>query len=135
MPSLPVGYLPVGAMLAGYLLTGTMLTNTAFMGKRLLCSPCICIDSPYMIIIGGSSAAITPTHERFVGAAGAHEIATTSGRGSDDAVGNSLEVRWELAEGIGSLLGWRKGVHRKKTETRRKIIGSIRKAFRELERS
>ncbi|RZS13544.1 hypothetical protein BHM03_00045141 [Ensete ventricosum] len=84
MPSLLVGYLPVGAMLAGYLLMGTMLTNTAFMGKRLLCSPCICIDSPYVIIIGGSSVAITPTHERFVGAGGAHEIATNAASSSHD---------------------------------------------------
>ncbi|RWW12643.1 hypothetical protein GW17_00023681 [Ensete ventricosum] len=40
----------------------------------------------------------------------------------DDAVGNSLEVHRELAEGIGSLPGWCKGVRRKKTETRRKIV-------------
>ncbi|RWW05021.1 hypothetical protein GW17_00031723 [Ensete ventricosum] len=30
-----------------------------------------------------------------------------------------------------SLLGWRKGVCQKKTETRRKIIGGSRKAYRE----
>ncbi|RWW38664.1 hypothetical protein BHE74_00056088 [Ensete ventricosum] len=35
---------------------------------------------------------------------------------------------------IGSLLGWHKGVHRKKIETRRKIIGDSRKACRELRR-
>ncbi|RRT31684.1 hypothetical protein B296_00053608 [Ensete ventricosum] len=45
-----------------------------------------------------------------------------------DAVGNSLGVRRELAEGIESLLGWRKGVHQKKTETRLKIIRDSRKA-------
>ncbi|RZS04578.1 hypothetical protein BHM03_00034932 [Ensete ventricosum] len=38
-------------------------------------------------------------------------------------------VRCELVEGIGSLLGWRKGVHQKKTETRRKIIEGSRKAY------
>ncbi|RRT34225.1 hypothetical protein B296_00046202, partial [Ensete ventricosum] len=46
-----------------------------------------------------------------------------SGWSEDDAVGNSLGVHQELAEGIGSLLGWRKGVYRKKTETHRKIVG------------
>ncbi|RWW56957.1 hypothetical protein BHE74_00036294 [Ensete ventricosum] len=55
-----------------------------------------------------------------------------SGQGSDDAVGNSPGVRWELTEGIGSLLGWHKGVRRKKTETCQKIIGSSRNACREL---
>ncbi|RZS26737.1 hypothetical protein BHM03_00060118 [Ensete ventricosum] len=44
------------------------------------------------------------------------------GRGSDDVVGNSPGVYRELAKGIESLLGWRKGVRRKKIETRRKII-------------
>ncbi|RRT33456.1 hypothetical protein B296_00044143, partial [Ensete ventricosum] len=58
-----------------------------------------------------------------------------SGRSSDDAVGNSLRLRRELAEYIGSLLGWRKGVYREKTETRRKIIEGSRKACRELGRS
>ncbi|RWV96444.1 hypothetical protein GW17_00040843, partial [Ensete ventricosum] len=29
-----------------------------------------------------------------------------SGRSEDDAVGNTLGLRWELAEGIKSLLGW-----------------------------
>ncbi|RZS18005.1 hypothetical protein BHM03_00050211 [Ensete ventricosum] len=53
----------------------------------------------------------------------------------DDAVGNSLRVRRELTEGIGSLPGCRKGVHWKKTETRRKIIGGSRNACRELGRS
>ncbi|RRT45751.1 hypothetical protein B296_00038307 [Ensete ventricosum] len=48
-----------------------------------------------------------------------------------DAVENSLGVRWELAEGIGSLSGWCKGVLQKKTETCRKIIGGSRKACRE----
>ncbi|RWW13328.1 hypothetical protein GW17_00022964 [Ensete ventricosum] len=47
-----------------------------------------------------------------------------SGWDSDDAVGNSPGVHRELAESIGSLLGWRKGVHQKKTETRRKIVGA-----------
>ncbi|RWW73846.1 hypothetical protein BHE74_00018247 [Ensete ventricosum] len=40
-------------------------------------------------------------------------------------VGNSLGVRWELTEGIGSLSKWHKGVRRKKTETRWKIIGGL----------
>ncbi|RWW43608.1 hypothetical protein BHE74_00050710 [Ensete ventricosum] len=48
-----------------------------------------------------------------------------------DAVGNSLGVRRELAEGIRSLLGWRKGVRQKKTEIRRKIIGGSRKTYRD----
>ncbi|RWW47881.1 hypothetical protein BHE74_00046096, partial [Ensete ventricosum] len=56
-------------------------------------------------------------------------------RGSDDAVGNSPGVRRELAEDIGSLLGWRKGVRWKKTETRRKIVKGSRKAYQELGRS
>ncbi|RWW07018.1 hypothetical protein GW17_00029618 [Ensete ventricosum] len=43
-------------------------------------------------------------------------------------VGNLLEVHRELAEGIGSLPGWRKGVRWKKTETRRKIVRGSRKA-------
>ncbi|RRT79498.1 hypothetical protein B296_00002618 [Ensete ventricosum] len=46
-------------------------------------------------------------------------------------VGNSPGVRRELAKGIGSLLGWRKGVCQKKTETHRKIIRVSRKACRE----
>ncbi|RRT42557.1 hypothetical protein B296_00057030, partial [Ensete ventricosum] len=48
---------------------------------------------------------------------------------------------WELAwsasgaaEGIGSLLGWRKGVRQKKTETRRKIVKGSRKACQGLGR-
>ncbi|RRT33087.1 hypothetical protein B296_00051873 [Ensete ventricosum] len=57
-----------------------------------------------------------------------------SGRSEDDAVRNSLGVYKELAEGTGSLSGWCKGVHRKKIETRRKIIGGNLKAYRELER-
>ncbi|RRT77823.1 hypothetical protein B296_00023606 [Ensete ventricosum] len=47
-------------------------------------------------------------------------------------VGNSPRVRWELVKGIRSLPRWRKRVHRKKTETRRKIVGGSRKAYREL---
>ncbi|RRT32234.1 hypothetical protein B296_00051595 [Ensete ventricosum] len=43
-----------------------------------------------------------------------------------DAVGNSLVVCWELAEGIRSLLGWHKGVRQKKIETRRKIVGGAK---------
>ncbi|RZS23348.1 hypothetical protein BHM03_00056263 [Ensete ventricosum] len=39
-----------------------------------------------------------------------------------DAVGNSPGVRLELAEGIRSLPGWRKGVRQKKTETHWKIV-------------
>ncbi|RRT49550.1 hypothetical protein B296_00032576, partial [Ensete ventricosum] len=42
-------------------------------------------------------------------------------------VRNLLGVRWELAEGIGSLLGWRKGVRQKKTKTSRKIVGVAEK--------
>ncbi|RWV79336.1 hypothetical protein GW17_00059546 [Ensete ventricosum] len=38
-----------------------------------------------------------------------------------DAIGNSPRVRWELAEGIRSLPGWRKGVRQKKIETRRRL--------------
>ncbi|RZS16972.1 hypothetical protein BHM03_00049051 [Ensete ventricosum] len=48
-----------------------------------------------------------------------------------DAFGNSLGVCWKLTKGIGSLPGWRKGVRQKKTETRRKIVGDSRKAYRE----
>ncbi|RRT79315.1 hypothetical protein B296_00006148 [Ensete ventricosum] len=58
-----------------------------------------------------------------------------SGQSEDDAVGNSRGVCWELAEGIESLPGWRKRVCRKKTETRRKIVGGSRKAYQELERT
>ncbi|RZS28686.1 hypothetical protein BHM03_00062318 [Ensete ventricosum] len=47
-----------------------------------------------------------------------------------DTVGNSPGVHRELAEGIGSLLGWRKGVRQKKTETHREIVGGSRKACR-----
>ncbi|RWV95382.1 hypothetical protein GW17_00041996 [Ensete ventricosum] len=50
----------------------------------------------------------------------------------DDAVGNSLGVRRELTEGIGSLLRWRKGVRQKKIKTRRKIVGGSRKSYRDL---
>ncbi|RZS19000.1 hypothetical protein BHM03_00051341, partial [Ensete ventricosum] len=62
-----------------------------------------------------------------------------SGQGSDDAVGNSHEVHRELVESIKSLPRWRKGVHRKKietrrkkTETHRKIVGGSRKAYQEF---
>ncbi|RWW65669.1 hypothetical protein BHE74_00027006 [Ensete ventricosum] len=48
-----------------------------------------------------------------------------------DAVRNSLGVCRELAKGIRSLLGWCKGVHQKKIETHRKIIGGSRKACQE----
>ncbi|RRT34038.1 hypothetical protein B296_00037352 [Ensete ventricosum] len=41
---------------------------------------------------------------------------------SNDAVRNSPGVRRELAEGIGSLLGWHKGVRRKKTKTYRRLL-------------
>ncbi|RRT40535.1 hypothetical protein B296_00008018 [Ensete ventricosum] len=46
-----------------------------------------------------------------------------------DTVRNSPGVHRELAEGIESLLGWRKGVHQKKPETHRKIVGGSRKAY------
>ncbi|RRT70595.1 hypothetical protein B296_00016927, partial [Ensete ventricosum] len=52
-----------------------------------------------------------------------------------DTVANSLGVHRELAEGIRSLPGWRKGVHRKKTETYQKIIRGSQKACQELGRS
>ncbi|RWW82930.1 hypothetical protein BHE74_00008579 [Ensete ventricosum] len=48
-----------------------------------------------------------------------------------DTVRNSLEVLRELVEGIRSLPGWHKGVHHKKIETRRKIVGGSRKAYRD----
>ncbi|RZS22560.1 hypothetical protein BHM03_00055356 [Ensete ventricosum] len=48
-----------------------------------------------------------------------------------NAFGNSPGVCRKLVEGIGSLPGWRKGVHQKKIETRQKIIGGSRKAYRE----
>ncbi|RWW48796.1 hypothetical protein BHE74_00045100 [Ensete ventricosum] len=41
-------------------------------------------------------------------------------------------MRRKLVEGIRSLLGWRKRVHQKKTETHRKIVGGSRKACREF---
>ncbi|RWW42135.1 hypothetical protein BHE74_00052334 [Ensete ventricosum] len=44
-----------------------------------------------------------------------------------DAFGNSAGVYWKLAEGIGSLLEWRKGVRQKKIKTRWKIIGVAEK--------
>ncbi|RWV86021.1 hypothetical protein GW17_00052130 [Ensete ventricosum] len=49
----------------------------------------------------------------------------------EQAIGNSPGVHRELAKGIGSLLGWCKGVRQKKTKTRRKIVGGSRKACRE----
>ncbi|RWW01351.1 hypothetical protein GW17_00035618 [Ensete ventricosum] len=49
-----------------------------------------------------------------------------------NAVGNSSGVRRELAEGIGSLPRWRKGVRQKKIETRQKIVGGSQKACREF---
>ncbi|RWV87294.1 hypothetical protein GW17_00050723 [Ensete ventricosum] len=48
-----------------------------------------------------------------------------------DAVGNSLGVRRELAEDIGSLPGWCKRVCQKKIETREKIVEGSQKACRE----
>ncbi|RZS23365.1 hypothetical protein BHM03_00056283, partial [Ensete ventricosum] len=54
------------------------------------------------------------------------------GWSKDDAVGNLPGVRRELAEGIGSLPGWRKGVHRKKIETHRNIVRGSRNAYREF---
>ncbi|RRT40463.1 hypothetical protein B296_00003448 [Ensete ventricosum] len=48
-----------------------------------------------------------------------------------DAVGNLPGVRRELAKGIGSFLGWHKGVRKKKTETHRKIIRGSRKAYQD----
>ncbi|RWW74570.1 hypothetical protein BHE74_00017486, partial [Ensete ventricosum] len=54
-----------------------------------------------------------------------------SGWSEDDATGNLLGVRQELAKGIRSLLGWHKRVRRKKTETHRKIVRGSRKACRE----
>ncbi|RWW03683.1 hypothetical protein GW17_00033137 [Ensete ventricosum] len=48
-----------------------------------------------------------------------------------DVVGNLPRVRPELAEGIGSLPGWYKGVRQKKIETHRKIIEGSRKTCRE----
>ncbi|RWW42141.1 hypothetical protein BHE74_00052326 [Ensete ventricosum] len=42
-----------------------------------------------------------------------------------DTVENSPGVRWELADGIESLPGWRKGVRQKKTETHRKIFEGL----------
>ncbi|RWV82088.1 hypothetical protein GW17_00056442, partial [Ensete ventricosum] len=50
---------------------------------------------------------------------------------SDDVVRNSPGVRRKLAEGIGSLPGWRKGVCQKKIETHRKIVKDSRNAYRE----
>ncbi|RWW84700.1 hypothetical protein BHE74_00006679 [Ensete ventricosum] len=55
-----------------------------------------------------------------------------SGRSEDNVVRNLLGVCRELTEGIGSLLRWRKGVYRKKTETHQKIVRDSRKAYREF---
>ncbi|RWV91379.1 hypothetical protein GW17_00046334 [Ensete ventricosum] len=44
-----------------------------------------------------------------------------------DAVGNSSRVCRELTEGIGSLPGWCKGVHQKKTETDGRLSGVAEK--------
>ncbi|RZS09521.1 hypothetical protein BHM03_00040600 [Ensete ventricosum] len=63
------------------------------------------------------------------GNAGGCRITGASSRSEDDAVGSSPGVRRELTEDIGSLPRWRKEVHRKKTETRRKIVGGSRKAY------
>ncbi|RZS06504.1 hypothetical protein BHM03_00037161 [Ensete ventricosum] len=54
-------------------------------------------------------------------------ITTRIGQGQVNTVGNSPGVHRELTEGIGSLLGWRKGVRQKKTETRQKIIEVVEK--------
>ncbi|RWW62306.1 hypothetical protein BHE74_00030573, partial [Ensete ventricosum] len=62
---------------------------------------------------------------------GSNELAKVKSMHRVDAVGNSPGVRRELAEGIGSLLGWCNEVRQKKTETHRKIIGGNRKAYRE----
>ncbi|RRT45557.1 hypothetical protein B296_00038282 [Ensete ventricosum] len=48
-----------------------------------------------------------------------------------DADGKSPGVHRELTKGIGSLLGWRKGVRQKKIETHRKTVGGSREAYRE----
>ncbi|RWW80196.1 hypothetical protein BHE74_00011477 [Ensete ventricosum] len=48
----------------------------------------------------------------------------------DNEVGNSFGIR-QGAEGIGSLPGWRKGIHQKKNETHKKIIEGSRKAYRD----
>ncbi|RWW50018.1 hypothetical protein BHE74_00043757, partial [Ensete ventricosum] len=48
-----------------------------------------------------------------------------------DAFENSPGVCRKLTEGIGSLPGWRKGVHQKKTETHQNIVRVSRKAYRE----
>ncbi|RWW40505.1 hypothetical protein BHE74_00054079 [Ensete ventricosum] len=49
-----------------------------------------------------------------------------------DAFGNSPGVCQKLAEGIGSLPRWRKGVRQKKTETRRKIVGEDRRTCHKI---
>ncbi|RWW71693.1 hypothetical protein BHE74_00020545 [Ensete ventricosum] len=46
-----------------------------------------------------------------------------------DAVGNSLGVRRELAEGIESLPGWRKGVRQKKSRLAGRLSGVTKKRF------
>ncbi|RWW88898.1 hypothetical protein BHE74_00002207 [Ensete ventricosum] len=70
-------------------------------------------------------------HSLRVGVAGQH-VHYVKSMHQVDAVGNSLGVRRELAEGIGSLLGWRKGVRQKKTETHRKIVEGSREACFDL---
>ncbi|RRT62284.1 hypothetical protein B296_00006765 [Ensete ventricosum] len=61
-------------------------------------------------------------------------LLTSPRRGLDDAVGNLLGVFWELVEGVGSLLGWCKGVQQKRTKTHWKIIKGSQKACRDLGR-
>ncbi|RRT34348.1 hypothetical protein B296_00053688 [Ensete ventricosum] len=48
-----------------------------------------------------------------------------------DTFGNSSGVCRKLAEGIESLPGWRKEVRQKKNDTRQKIVGGNRKAYRD----
>ncbi|RZR72899.1 hypothetical protein BHM03_00018390 [Ensete ventricosum] len=87
-------------------------------------------------LVGSSLEACRRYHKLVGSSPGACQSQVqSSGRSEDDAVGNSPGVRWELAESIGSLPGWLKGVHQKKTKTRRKIIEGSQKAYRELGRS
>ncbi|RWW38459.1 hypothetical protein BHE74_00056310 [Ensete ventricosum] len=81
-------------------------------------------DGPYTM---ASIEVVCARHSPFNGQA--------SDQSEDDAVGNSLGVRQELAKGIRSLPGLCKRVRRKKTEARKKIIGGGRNAYRELEMS
>ncbi|RWW77027.1 hypothetical protein BHE74_00014837 [Ensete ventricosum] len=48
-----------------------------------------------------------------------------------DAFWNSSGMYRKLIVGIWSLPGWRKGVRQKMIETRRKIVGGSRKAYRD----